>query len=121
MSGRYKIRMHESADGDGSLAAGTIVVPIDRSFSVYGETADEVERKIVKDVADGKLSAGRVYQICPELGNTELIRSVAIGADSKIQRAFLDPAKGLYSEFRRIRYRRRELDNEEIPSQAVEA
>jgi hypothetical protein len=96
--------MYESGDGDGCVVAGTIVVPIDRSFSVFAETADEVERKIHKDVVGGKLAAGRVYQICPHVGNAELIRSVAIGESSEIQRIFLDPAKGLYSEFRRIRY-----------------
>jgi hypothetical protein len=104
MSNRYKIRMYESGDGDGCVVAGTIVVPIDRSFSVFAETADEAERKIQKDVVGKKLAGGRVYQICPQVGNAELIRSVAISESCEVQRIFLDPAKGLYSEFRRIRH-----------------
>jgi hypothetical protein len=100
---RYKIRIFESNEGDGSVEAGTVVSPLDIYFSLSAETADEVERKICNGVAEGKLSAGRVYQICPGIGNAELIRSIAIGPDAKLIRVFLDPAQGLYSEFRRIR------------------
>jgi hypothetical protein len=101
---RYKIRMFESREGDGSVGAGTVVLPLDIYFSLSADTADEVERKICTGVAEGKLSAGRIYQICPGIGNAELIRSIAIGPDAKLIRVFLDPAKGLYSEFRRIRF-----------------
>lgn len=121
MVSRYKIRMYESADGDGSMAAGRIVIPIDRSFSVYGETADEIERQIGKEVVDGKLSTRRVYQICPQLGNAELMRSIAIDEDSNAQPVFLDAATGLYSEFRRIRYPRLELDGHIVQAEAIEA
>jgi len=106
MDYRYKIRMFESPDGHGNVAAGTIVRPIDQSFSLFAATADEVERKLCKSITEGKVAAGRIYQICPEFGNAELIRSVAIGSDSKSTRVFLDPANGLYSEHRRVRYPR---------------
>jgi hypothetical protein len=104
LNNRYKIRMYESGDGDGSVAGGTIVIPIDRSFTLHAESADEAEKKLRKDVIDGKLVRGRVYQICPTIGNMELIRSVAICGEANAKRVFLDGAKGLYSEFRRIRY-----------------
>jgi hypothetical protein len=104
MNHRYKIRMYESGDGDGSIAGGTIVLPVDRSFALHAVSADDVERKIRKDVMNGKLSAGRVYQICPTVDNSERIRTVAFCPDGKAQSVILEPAKGLYSEFRRLRY-----------------
>jgi hypothetical protein len=55
------------------------------------------------DVAAGKLPAGRVYQVCPWVGNPELIRSVSISLDGISSRVFLDPASGPYGYLRRIR------------------
>jgi hypothetical protein len=104
MNHRYKIRMYESGDSDGDLAAGTIVLPIDRAFSLQAISADEIEGTLRKEVLDGKLAGGRIYQICPEIGNLEVIRAVAISENANAQRVILEAAKGMYSEFRRIRY-----------------
>jgi len=104
MSNRYKVRMYESGDGDGSLAPGTIVVPIDRCFSLTAETCEGVELKIRKDVIDKKLPTDRVYQINPMIGNPEALRAIAVDGNANLTGVFLDAAKGLYSEFRRIRY-----------------
>ena len=103
MGNRYKIRTYQSGDQDGATVAGTIVLPIDRSFTIYAGTAQEAEQKLQKDVKHGKLSNGLVYQICPTFGNPELIRSVAAAIDGSFSRVFLDPAAGMYGEFRRIR------------------
>jgi hypothetical protein len=115
MNYRYKIRMFESGDADSSVEAGTIVLPIDRGFSVFAASGEEAERRVSKDVTEGKLAKGRIYQICPEVGNPELIRSIAVGTDCVAMRVFLDPAKGLYSEFRRLRY----AENHELPTEDV--
>jgi hypothetical protein len=96
--------MYESCNGDGSIHAGTMMRPIDRSFSVYADSGNEVESKIRKDVLEKELAGGRVYQICPQFGSAEIIRSVSVSLDATLQRVFLDPATGLYSEFRRIRH-----------------
>lgn len=103
MSSRYQIRIFESEEKDDRTAPGTVVVPLDRTFGMYAASADLVEEAILRDVQKGKLTSGRVYQICPQLGNLELIRSVAVGTDLKLQRVFLDPVAGLYSVLRRIR------------------
>ncbi len=105
MSHRYKIRAFESGDQDGGVEAGTVVLPIDRSFSLYARTVDEAERKLRDDVATDKLPKGRVYQVCPPFGNPESIRAFSVAMDGECKRAFLDPASGIYSEFRRIRYK----------------
>jgi hypothetical protein len=105
MSHRYKIRAFESGDQDGGVEAGTIVLPVDRSFSLFARSADEAERKIQEDLAAAKLPKGRVYQICPPFGNAESIRTFSIGAEGECRRTFLDPASGIYSEFQRIRYK----------------
>ena len=55
MNHRYKIRMYESGDGDGSIADGTIVWAVDRGFSLDAKSADDAERSIRKDVASGRL------------------------------------------------------------------
>ena len=96
--------MYESGDRDGSLAPTTIVVPIERCFNLTARTSEAVELLIRKDVMDKKLPTGRVYQINPMIGNPEAIRSIALDEHANVARVFLDPAKGLYSEFRRIRY-----------------
>jgi hypothetical protein len=101
---RYKIRIFESGDQDGCLDAGTIVLPKDRSFSLNALCLDEVQRILCEYVRHGNLAAGRVYQICPLIGNPETIRSVAIGKDATAQRVRLEADRGMYSEFRRLRY-----------------
>ena len=103
MSCRYQIRVFESTEKDGATAAGTIVVPVSLTFSVYAYSGEEAERSIRKDIAKGKLAGGKVYQICPLLGNAELTRSVAVTLDGSFDRVFLDPATGPYSAYRRIR------------------
>src|SRR5689334_11580909 len=96
--------MYESGDADGATAPGTIVLPIDRSFTVYAYSAEEADQLVRRDVQNGKLPKGRVYQICPQLGNPELIRSTVATLEGEFHRVFLDPASGLYAEFRRLRY-----------------
>jgi hypothetical protein len=104
MNHRYKVRVFSSNEGDGEIAAGTIVQAIERSFYVQARSADDVERAIQLDISRHKLAKGRVYQVCPQFGNPEPIRAFSVAADGAVQRAFLDPAQGIYSEFRRIRY-----------------
>jgi hypothetical protein len=81
-----------------------MVRPIDRSFPVYADSGEEVAGKIRKDVLEKKLAGGRVYQICPQFGDAELGCCVSVSWDGTMQPVFLDPASGLYSEFRRIRH-----------------
>jgi len=104
MNHRYKIRMYESGDGDGSIADGTIILAVDRGFSLDAKSADDAERTIRKDVAAGKLEVGRVYEISPAAGVSELTRAIAFSPDSKARRVTFEAAKGIYSEFRRLRY-----------------
>jgi len=104
MSQRYKISAFESGDHDGSIAAGTVVLPVERSFSIYSRGVDEAEQKVQREIAEGNLARGRVYQVSPPFGNSESIRAFSVCSEGKCRRAFLDPASGLYSEFRRIRY-----------------
>jgi hypothetical protein len=101
---RYKIRTFESGDGKSNLASGAVVLPLERSFSLEATCLDEAERRLCEYVRHRKLAAGRVYQICPLIGNPEVIRSVAICEQAIVQRVFLDAARGLSSEFRRLRY-----------------
>ena len=104
MNHRYKIRMYESGDGDGSIADGTIILAVDRGFSLDANSADDAERTIRKDVAAGKLELGRVYEISPTAGDSELTRAIAFSPDSNARRVTFEAAKGMYSEFRRLRY-----------------
>ena len=103
MSSRYRIRVYESGDRDGATGAGTIVIPLERNFTIYAYSAEEAAASIRRDVLNGKLPAGKVYQICPWLGNAEFTRSIAASLDGGFDRVFLDPASGLYSELRCIR------------------
>jgi hypothetical protein len=125
MNNRYKVRMYESGDGDGSIAAGTIVLPVDHGFSVDAASTEDAERKLRKDVVDGKLSGGRVYQISPAIGNSESIRTVAFSncVNANTQQVAFEPAKGLYSGFKRLRYveetagpQEGSLDRETVPA-----
>ncbi len=104
MSQRYKVRAFESGDQDGEVTAGCIVIPIDRTFCVFARNVDEAERNVQDDLAAGKLPRGRVYQVCPPFGNSESIRTFSACMQGSYVRAYLDPASGIYSEFRRIRY-----------------
>lgn len=101
---RYKIRTFESGDRDGCLDSGTIVLPTDRSFSLNATCLEEVERILCEYVGHGNLAGGRVYQICPLVGNPETIRSVAISKQARARRVRLEAERGMYSEFRRLRY-----------------
>ncbi len=105
MSHRYKVRVFESGDQDGSVEAGTIVLPLDRSFSLFARSAQEAEAKVQGEVAAQKLAKGCVYQVCPPFGNPESIRAFSVDPAGNTKRVFLDPASGIFSEFRRIRYK----------------
>jgi hypothetical protein len=104
MSHRYKVRVFESGDQDGSVGAGTIVLPLDRNFSLFARSAQEAEAKVQSEVATQALAAGCIYQVCPPFGNPESIRSFAVDSAGNVQRVYLDPASGIFSEFRRLRY-----------------
>jgi len=97
------IRIFEDRERKGATDPGTEVVPVTQELSIYADSADEAEKRLRQDVANGKYAAGRVYQICPWMANIEMIRSVAAGLDGSFHRVFLDPAAGLYGAERRIR------------------
>lgn len=103
MSQRYMVRMYEAQNQTGETSVGTIVKPIDRHISIYATSSEEAEARLHRDVWNKKLPSGKVYQLCPWVGNPELIRSVAFAADGSSRRVFLDPASGPYGELRRIR------------------
>lgn len=105
-SQRYRIRVYESGDRDGATGEGTIVIPLERSFTINAYSGEEAEGLVRRDVLQGKLARGKVYQLCPWLGNPEFIRSLAAALDGSFERVFLDPASGIYAELRRIRYAR---------------
>jgi len=81
-----------------------VVLPKDRSFSLNALCIEEVERILCEYVRHGNLAAGRVYQICPLIGNPETIRSLAIDKNAAAQRVRLEADRGMYSEFRRLVY-----------------
>lgn len=103
MSCRYQVRIFESLEKDGATSAGTVLAPAAFTFSVYAYSGEEAEKQIRKDVAKGKLSRGKVYQILPAIGGGEFTRSLAVAEDGSSGHVFLDPAAGPFSEFRRIR------------------
>jgi hypothetical protein len=111
--GRYVIRVFADREQKNATEPGTTVLPLDLQLSYYTESADEAEKKLTRDVAEGKLPRGRVYQICPSLGSFEPIRSCAIGSDGSSQRVFLDPVDGLYGIARRIRLPRPPVPEQE--------
>ncbi len=104
MKRRYKIRAHESGDRDGRTDAGTIVLHIGGSAAIDAATIGEVEEEIRKQVNANKLGRGCFYQICPPPGSPEPLRTLAVPVDGPIEPCFLDQARGLYSEFRRVRF-----------------
>lgn len=101
MGGRYQMRVFESVAQDGSITPGTLFQPHAYCFSVYAESSNEAERLLRRDIERGKHPRGRVYQICPPLGNG-LIRSVAASLDGSFFHVFMDP-DGPYSDLRRLR------------------
>jgi hypothetical protein len=112
--GRYIVRVFADVDQNDSTAAGTFVRPQDLQLSFYTESADEAEKRLCREVQAGKLSKGRVYQICPSIGSFEPIRTCAVGVDGSAQRVFLDPVDGLYSQTRRIRLPRSVVDEDPV-------
>jgi len=102
-STRYNVRIYESRETPGATSPGTLVGPVDLTFTLYADSGAEAEKLLEKDVVNNKRQRGRVYQICPAIGNAELIRSIAFCADGTFQRVFLSPTDDLYSEVRRIR------------------
>ncbi len=62
------------------------------------------EKTLCEEVRQGKLVSGRVYQICPLIGNPEPIRSVAVDEKANARRVVLDATIGMYSVFRSLRY-----------------
>jgi len=103
MCEKYMVRMFQEMNGGSATHSGTIVGLVPRELSIYAESAQQAERLLQDDVARGVLPAGRVYQICPWLGNPEIIRSVAASVEGSFERVYLDPAAGLYSDLRRVR------------------
>ena len=116
MTYRYKIRTFEGGDQDGGVEAGTTVLPLDRSFSIFARSAEEAECRVKEEVAADRLQKGRVYQVCPPFGNAESIRAFSVNLAGNCRRTYLDPASGVYSELRRIRYQdlRLNLQREEV-------
>ncbi len=116
------IRTYEDREKNGATIPGTIVEPVTRELSLYAYSADEAEKKLCSDIVSGKLPAGRVYQICPWMANPEMIRSFAASLDGSFQRVFLDPAAGLYGEYRRIRLPKPSIfETEEIGADTPDA
>jgi hypothetical protein len=102
LSGRYQVRIFESFENDGATVAGTILTPTPLTFILYADSAEEAEILLHKQIAKGKRSPGKVYQICSFLSQ-ELTRSVAVALDGSFHHVFLDPASGPFSEMRRLR------------------
>jgi hypothetical protein len=105
MRNRYKIRPFESCDFDGTVEAGTVVMPVERCFSIQAGSVAEAESKVRLQIETGQIKACRVYEITPPFGNSESIRAFSVNHELQFLRAYLDPATGVYSEFRRIRYK----------------
>ena len=103
MSNGYKVRVYESREENGALSLGTVVQPLDPSFTLSADSADEATNWIRTNVLRSRLPSSRIYQICPMIGNPEPIRSVAAGLDGSFSRVFLDPASELSGELRRVR------------------
>jgi hypothetical protein len=103
MHNTYTVRVYESTDGKNSTSVGTIVALTGHSFAFHAYTAGEVEILIRKRILERALPFGKVYQICPSFGNSELVRSITLLSDGSFERVFLDPAQESYGEFRRIR------------------
>jgi hypothetical protein len=106
--------MFEAMERKGSLADGVVVSPIDRSFSMEAVSASAVEQILRENVIKRKLAGGRIYQICPGIGNPEPIRAVVIGEQANMRRVILDAAQGMYSVVRRVRYLGAETAKKEL-------
>jgi hypothetical protein len=97
MHNTYSVRVYESTDGKNSTSAGTIVALTGHIFTFYAYTAREVEILIRKRILERALPFGKVYQICPCFGNSELVRSIVPLSDGSFERVFLDhPAQESY-------------------------
>lgn len=103
MSNGYKVRVYESCQGDSAICSGTVVQPVDPSFTMSADSADQATTWIRTNVLRSRLPKSRIYQICPMIGNPEPIRSVAAGLDDSFVRVFLDTASGFSGELRRVR------------------
>jgi hypothetical protein len=103
MSNGYKVRVYESCGGEGAICPGTVVQPMDPSFTVPADSAEDATDWIWSNVLLRRLLSSRIYQICPMMGSSEPIRSVAIGLDGSFVRVLLDPVFGHYGELRRVR------------------
>lgn len=102
-SKRYNVRTYESREAPGSTKPGTLVGPVGLSFTLYADSGTDAEKLLEKEITTNKRQRGRVYQICPAIGNAELIRAFAVSDDGALQRVFLSPTDDVYSEVRRIR------------------
>lgn len=101
--GRYVIRVFGDRQKKETTEAGTVVEPLEYQLSFFTDSADDAEKRLCREILEGKLPRGRVYQICPSMGSFEPIRTCAIASDGSSQRVFLDPVDGLYGAARRIR------------------
>lgn len=109
---RYMIRVFSDREQNSATAPGAVVEPVNIQLSFYEDSADDAEKKLYREVLNGKLPKGRVYQICPSMGSFEPIRTCAVASDGSAQRVFLDPVDGLYGESRRIRLPRPKVAEE---------
>lgn len=103
VSNGYKVRVYESYRGDEAICFGSIVQPVDPSFTLSADSTDQAADWIRTNVLLSRLLSSRIYQICPMMGNPESIRSVAVYADGSFLRVFLDRVSGQYGKLRRIR------------------
>ena len=110
--GRYLVRVFADREQNNATDEGTLVQPLDLQLSFYTDSADEAEKKLIREASEGKLARGRVYQICPSIGSFEPIRTSAIALDGSPKRVFLDPVDGLYGVTRRIRFARASSEHE---------
>jgi hypothetical protein len=103
MKRRYKIHLHESGERDGSVAEGTLVLHLGGGEAIQACSIEEAENAVRKNVHDGKLGRGRVYQICPPPDSSESLRALAVAMNGESRGCYLDHGHGLYAEFKRIR------------------
>ena len=91
------------------------------SFSLRAASIDDVQRMLCENVSQRRLDGGRVYQVCPQIGNAEPIRSVVICEGSKARPVTLDATLGMYSVFRSIRYADAAENESRFQSETVQA
>jgi hypothetical protein len=103
MGSGYKVRTYESCQKDEATGSGTVVLPVDPSFTISADSAEKVLDWIQTNVVQKTLLSCRVYQVCPMIGSYEPAISVAIGPNGSFFRVSLDPARGAYGQLRRVR------------------